>query len=58
MSLILGTMVSDRKWLAMSAIGVLKDFFSVSRVQKRLIDRGFRFTTRYLGVGEIDYVEL
>ncbi|KAK3199284.1 hypothetical protein Dsin_022699 [Dipteronia sinensis] len=41
--------VLDRRWLEKSAIGVLREFFSVSRVNKRLSDRGFRFTTRYVG---------
>ena len=39
----------DSKWLDRCAIWVLKKFSSVSKVNERLIDRGYCFTSRYMG---------
>ncbi|KAK3199260.1 hypothetical protein Dsin_022675 [Dipteronia sinensis] len=39
----------DKKWIEGSAVGVLRDFASVTKVNKRLTDRGFGFSSRYLG---------
>ncbi|KAK0596042.1 hypothetical protein LWI29_012254 [Acer saccharum] len=48
-TLILNRGVFDCRWLRRCAIGVLKNFSSIARVNKRLLDRGFCFTTKYLG---------
>ncbi|KAK3199925.1 hypothetical protein Dsin_023340 [Dipteronia sinensis] len=48
-SLLLDGKVSERKWLERSAVGVLIDFSNIVRVQQRLHDRGFVFTSRYMG---------
>ncbi|KAI9185659.1 hypothetical protein LWI28_009261 [Acer negundo] len=41
--------IVDREWLKICAIGVLKEFSNFSSVKKKLIDRGFKFTMKYLG---------
>lgn len=41
--------IADNKWLNSCAIGVLKVFSNVSKVKRRLIERGFRFKIKYLG---------
>ncbi|KAK3206426.1 hypothetical protein Dsin_020472 [Dipteronia sinensis] len=41
--------IADSRWLDRCAVGVLKTFSSVDRVNKRLRDRGFSFTSKYLG---------
>ncbi|KAK3227568.1 hypothetical protein Dsin_007430 [Dipteronia sinensis] len=40
---------SDIGWLERSAIGELIDFSKVTQVNERLSDRGFRFSSSYLG---------
>ncbi|KAK0600462.1 hypothetical protein LWI29_015248 [Acer saccharum] len=39
----------EHEWLSRCAVGVLKDFVEVSRVNKRLIDAGIMFSSSYLG---------
>ncbi|KAK0598948.1 hypothetical protein LWI29_000973 [Acer saccharum] len=39
----------EHEWLSRCAVGVLKDFVKVSRVNKRLIDAGIMFSSSYLG---------
>ncbi|KAK4857194.1 hypothetical protein QYF36_025541 [Acer negundo] len=44
---------SDGCWLERSAVGVLKSFSNIAIVKKRLMNRGFSFTAKYLGGGAI-----
>ncbi|KAK3188253.1 hypothetical protein Dsin_027814 [Dipteronia sinensis] len=46
---ITGSSFSDSRWLENSAMGVMMGFTNVSRVKRRLFNRGFSFTTKYLG---------
>ncbi|KAI9162315.1 hypothetical protein LWI28_026039 [Acer negundo] len=48
MSLNLERQDIDKKWLEFCAVGFLKDFSSVSSVNKRLMDRGFQITSVHL----------
>ncbi|KAK3227619.1 hypothetical protein Dsin_007481 [Dipteronia sinensis] len=41
--------VSDKQWLHYSAIGVLRSFSNVSKVRRRLLNRGFSFSAKFLG---------
>ncbi|KAK3206392.1 hypothetical protein Dsin_020438 [Dipteronia sinensis] len=45
----IGRNLTESKWLDICAIGRLKELSNVSAVNKRLMDRGFRFTTSYMG---------
>ena len=40
---------SNEEWLSRCAIGILKDFSSVSSVNSRLSSRDFPFSSHYLG---------
>ncbi|KAK2642979.1 hypothetical protein Ddye_024742 [Dipteronia dyeriana] len=48
-TLVLNRKISEKSWVENCTIGVLKEFSSVYRVNKRLFDRGFWFSSKYLG---------
>ncbi|KAK0602402.1 hypothetical protein LWI29_033024 [Acer saccharum] len=41
--------LSNPLWLKKSAVGMLKSFANVSKVKRRLLNRGFSFSAKYLG---------
>ncbi|KAK1576752.1 hypothetical protein Q3G72_016228 [Acer saccharum] len=41
----------DEEWLSRCAVGTMKDFMSVQSINKKLEDRGFVFSSSYMGRG-------